>query len=494
MTAAAPPVRLAIDSVAFYMRNVRMRLPFRYGKACLVAAPLLHVRLVARGENGRTVEATSADMLPPKWFDKSPDKSFARNVSDLILAARTGAQAYLAVGSRCLSPFDIWLEAHPLIQDAARLVGLNSLTACFGSSIIERAMIDAACRLAHADFHTLTAANSFGVEPAQVHSELNGCDIAKAISPGSRQWLFVRHTVGMADPIFDADIPPAERLDDGIPQSVEAWITAAGVRYFKIKVSAAFEADRTRLARIASLLDAALPGQYRLTLDGNEQFPSMAVLRHWYQAMQDSPDLHNLLGRVLFIEQPVERGAALSERGVEGIREANELPPIIIDESDDHLDAFKRAAALGYRGVSAKNCKGVFPALLNRMLVDVFAKSSGLPYIMSGEDLCNQPIVPLQQDLCLLSVLRVEHAERNGHHYCGTLDHVSGKELTGCLREHPDLYESYRQSARLRIRDGQIQLGSLVRPSFGLGVDPDFDHMIPLADWEYESLGINEES
>jgi hypothetical protein len=56
------------------------------------------------------------------------------------------------------------------------------------------------------------------------------------------------------------------------------------------------------------------------------------------------------------------------------------------------------------------------------------------------------------------------------------------------------LYEPFRQSARLRIRDGLIQLGSLAQPSFGLGVDPDFESMTPLADWEYESLGINEES
>ena len=39
--------------------------------------------------------------------------------------------------------------------------------------------------------------------------------------------------------------------------------------------------------------------------------------------------------------------------------------PVIIDESDDSLDAFPRAKALGYRGVSSKTCKGIYKLLIN---------------------------------------------------------------------------------------------------------------------------------
>ena len=39
--------------------------------------------------------------------------------------------------------------------------------------------------------------------------------------------------------------------------------------------------------------------------------------------------------------------------------------PWIIDEADGWLDAFKEAAALGYRGTSHKNCKGVYKSLKN---------------------------------------------------------------------------------------------------------------------------------
>ena len=39
---------------------------------------------------------------------------------------------------------------------------------------------------------------------------------------------------------------------------------------------------------------------------------------------------------------------------------------MLIDESDDGLDAFPRARALGYAGVSSKMCKGLYKSLLNR--------------------------------------------------------------------------------------------------------------------------------
>ena len=39
---------------------------------------------------------------------------------------------------------------------------------------------------------------------------------------------------------------------------------------------------------------------------------------------------------------------------------------MIVDESDDALDAFVRARAKGYRGVSSKTCKGIYKSLDQR--------------------------------------------------------------------------------------------------------------------------------
>ena len=484
---------ISIESVEFFVRNVTMWVPFRYGKACLVAAPLLHARLKARDEQGHTAYGVSADMLPPKWFDKSADKTYRRNISDLILAAKLGAQTYCEVGSRWRTPFELWHEACDLLLESGPFVGLNALTSSFGSSIVERALLDAAGKLAGADLHTMLRENLLGIVPEAVHAELAGRRLADSIGPEPCEGLYIRHTVGLSDPIRDEDIAPGDRRNDGIPQSLEAWIREAGVRYFKIKISAGIDADRSRLLTVAAMLDHALNGTYRVTLDGNEQFANASELADWHRALRVEAGLSTLFERILFIEQPIERSAALSRETTRCLKEASELPPVILDESDGELDAFKRGVELGYRGISVKNCKGVLKGLLNKMLVDLFNAPDGGRYILSSEDLCNQPIVALQQDLCTLSVLGVEHAERNGHHYCGTLDHVSEGELAACLDVHEALYETHRAGARLRIRDGRIDLRSLRQPGLGVGMETDFAHMTPIADWEYESLGIEGE-
>lgn len=478
----ADPLRLAIEDVQFYIRNRTLRLPFRYGKACLTAAPLLHCRLAASG-NGRTAAGVSADMLPPKWFDKSPDKTFRNNIDELIQAAGMGEQAFRHAAGTAETPFDIWHKADMAVRKEAALAGLNGLTASFGVSILERAMLDAACRIALMPFHELVRSNGIGMEPEAVHAELIGQTLANCIPRKPLDTVAVRHTVGFADPIRDDELEPAS---DRIPRSVEGWIRESGIRYFKIKISGDVEADGARLEALASLFDARCD-DYAVSLDGNEQFPGLDELNAWFASMESRPTLSNLLSRVLYLEQPIERDAALS-RTVE----SESLPPLIIDESDDAVDAFQRAQKLGYRGCSVKNCKGVMPALLNQMLVHRLNQNESGRYFLTSEDLCNQPIVPLQQDLCTLSTLGINHSERNGHHYGGAADHLSQQETQGCLAAHDDLYESHGTNAALRVEDGMLHLSSIHREGFGVSVPVDFDSMTPLDDWAFDSLGVED--
>jgi hypothetical protein len=483
-------VTLALESVDFFMRNIHMRLPFRYGNACLVASPILHARLRAKGEDGREVTGVSADLLIPKWFDKDPAKNYRQNIEDLIAVARVGVRQFLDAGSGLTAPYALWFDAYHRVLEETAAAGYNGLTGSFGSTIIERAVIDAACQLGDADYHSMVHSGRLGIDPGAVHEELAGMTVSDCLPSQPLDALYVRHTVGLGDPILDSDIPESDRLGDGIPQSLEAWVKEARVRYFKVKVCADLDADMARLAEIARLLDTCAAPGYGVSLDANEQFKSGADLAAWLEAAHAADELRNLLAHLIFIEQPMERGVALSAEGAQGFADFADLPPVVIDESDDSLDAFKRSVELGYRGTSVKNCKGVFKGILNRMLVEHYNRTHGSGFTLTGEDLSNQPIVALQQDLCTLSVLGVPHAERNGHHYCGTLDHVSSSELNTCLVTHGALYESFGKSARLRIRDGAVDLRSLRCPGYGLGIPTDFGHMTPLDDWDYDSLGV----
>src|SRR3989337_1927800 len=147
--------------------------------------------------------------------------------------------------------------------------------------------------------------------------------------------------------------------------------------------------------------------------------------------MQGDKRLARLVKSVLFIEQPVKRQKALASR-VEGIDK-----PVIIDESDDALDAFPRARALGYRGVSSKTCKGIYKSLANRARCAAWGEG----YFMSGEDLTIQAGLALQQDLALASLLGLTHVERNGHNHLHGLTDLPPGDQAAILAAHPDLYE-----------------------------------------------------
>ena len=155
-----------------------------------------------------------------------------------------------------------------------------------------------------------------------------------------------------------------------------------------------------------------------------------------------------------------------------------EEKPVIIDESDDSLEAFPRARRLGYTGVSSKTCKGLYKSLLNAARCRLWNREEGaVRYFMSGEDLTIQAGLALQQDLALVSLLGLAHVERNGHHYVDGMAALPSTEQAAFLEAHPDLYERAHGAVRLKIRDGDLQLGSLGCPGFASAAMPDWEAM-----------------
>jgi hypothetical protein len=146
---------------------------------------------------------------------------------------------------------------------------------------------------------------------------------------------------------------------------------------------------------------------------------------------------------------------------------------MIIDESDDSLDAFPRAKALGYKGVSSKTCKGLYKSLINAAR----CKQWGEGYFMTGEDLTIQAGIALQQDLALVSLLGLTHVERNGHHYVNGMAGLPTHEQESFLSEHRDLYEHSHGAVRVRIKEGVIQMKSLDCAGFASRALPDWNAM-----------------
>jgi len=469
--------RLRVREVALFQRDVRLRLPFRFGVVTLTESPQAFVRARIALEDGREAWGAAAEMLAPKWFDKDPALSNEDNVEQLWTALRVARDLYVE-GRLAHTAFRLFDESyHFQIAECGRR-GLNPLVASYGPALLDRAVLDALCRLHGVSFYAAMRTNLPGMAPAEFLPEFAGFDFdafLAALRPAEA--LHARHTVGLVDPIAAADQPPGRRLNDGLPETLEEVVTAYGHTYFKLKVGGDVAADVARLTAIAGVLDRR-PEPYVVTLDGNEQYHAVDEVLALWRAIEAAPALRRLAASILFIEQPIARTQALVD-DVDALAAAR---PLIIDESDADLDAFPEAKARGYRGVSSKACKGFYKSLLNRARCVRWNQEAGQErYFMSAEDLTTQPGLALQQDLALVSLLGLTHVERNGHHYVRGLAALPPGEQKALLAAHPDLYMDDDGLVRLRIARGRLDIRSLACEGFAAGAEPDWTSMREVA-------------
>jgi enolase-like protein len=463
-------MRFRVTEILFFERQVKLRLPFRFGVVTLTEAPQAFVRARIKLENGTEAEGAAAELLAPKWFDKDPQLSNEQNFEQLRSSLRLARDAYIAGSDN--TAFGHWIEVYAPQIALGTMQGLNSLTACFGPALIDRALIDALCRALGISFYDAIRKNVAGITAPGWQADLMAFDMEEflfGLKP--RQTIAARHTVGLLDPITAADVK--QPAADGLPESLDEVIQRYGHRWFKLKVGGDVAADVERLAAIASVLDG-ISDPYQATLDGNEQFGNAnEVVELWNRVRRDAR-LKRLASSIAFIEQPIKRSQALAG----DISVLAEDKAVIIDESDDSLEAFPRARRLGYTGVSSKTCKGFYKSLLNAARCRMWNMEEGTDrYFMSGEDLTIQAGLALQQDLALVSVLGFTHVERNGHHYVNGMAGLPEAEQQAFLKAHGDLYEHSHGAVRLHIVNGNLALGSLAVPGYASAAMPQWDSM-----------------
>jgi hypothetical protein len=201
---------------------------------------------------------------------------------------------------------------------------------------------------------------------------------------------------------------------------------------------------------------------------------------------------HRFLQSILFIEQPFPRGITLKEEIRETIARISKVYPVVIDESDETLESVPRALELGYAGFAIKSIKGPLKALLNVGATQCHPQRPARP-IISGEDMCNLPVIPLHSDLVLMSAMGMAHVERNGHHYSFGTTHLSKAEQTALLRNHPRLYHRISNGlVVLNTESGALDVSSLIDcAGFGVTADEiDPAAMQDLEYWKFESLNL----
>jgi hypothetical protein len=476
---------LQVKSYDLRMFDMHTRIPFRYGIWTLGACPHMFVQLTLEID-GRRATGVSADHLPPKWFTKDPQTPFEDDLRDMIELIRHAADVAVSAGQ--VQDVQSLVDAVYRAQSIwGRSKNFPPLLYNFGVSLVERAAIEAFCKAKGVNFAAAVQTNLLGIRFS--NPELAKTQPAQWLPKQPLRRIIARHTVGLVDYLTDEEIPAAERVDDGLPQSFEACIRYYGLRHFKLKVAGDIDKDAARLKRIAAIIQKNVRGgDWAHSIDANENYKEIAPFRRLWETLARDEALKPFLSRLLFVEQPLHRDVALSDHVKSEISDSKDRPPIIIDESDGDLTSLPRALECGYVGTSHKNCKGIIKGINNACLLEKRRRDHpGRRYVLSGEDLSNVGPVALLQDLAAVAALGIESVERNGHHYFRGLSMHSPQVQAAILQKHGDLYRKHETAgyATLNVKGGVIDVASVVDAPFGVGFELDVSKFRPLDQWKF---------
>lgn len=476
------PIDIRVRGFRVGLVDCRLRIPFRFGVATLTAAPHATVRVEIENGEGERAVGFAADLLAPKWFDKDLGKTNEQNFEDLLASTERAMDVFADPAAGTATVFEHWRRTYGACHVPGRDDPSAALVSGFGIAICERAIIDATCRLVGLSFAAALREDVLGFRPGDIWPELAGWDHATDLGAPPKDRIAVRHTVGMADALRPSDVNAADRVDDGLPECLVDDIRRYGLDTFKVKLCGTKDDDLARLLAFSSVVEEHVPEGLRVTVDANEQFADVADVVRLFEELGRHDGGRRLLDALMLVEQPLARHVSFDPQRTAAMGDLAAFAPCIIDESDVDIEAFDRALDCGYRGVSVKNCKGVFRALLNRGLV--CARSDGPDDLFqSAEDLTNLATVSLQQDLATHAVLGLPHVERNGHHYFRGLMHLPDPEVRQALARHPDLYEERDGLPQLRIVEGSLEIGSLHCVGYGHAIDIDMDARTQPATW-----------
>lgn len=477
---------IEVRSADAFVTTLSTRQPFGFGETTIDRLPHVFVSVEAEVDGEQTT-GVAADHAIPKWFVKDPEKSPREDIADIAsVIERTCATA--ADLPPAPTPFDAWRRLYDRMQAWAADAGHPPLLATFGTSFVERGLIEAHCRARDTTVADAFREGDLGLDLGTLHPELAELAPVGLLPDTPRRAVAVRHTVGLSDPLTDDEIETP--IDDGLPESLAGYVREDGLRHFKCKVSGDAGPDRTRLTRIATVLDDHCD-TYAVSLDANEQYRDVGAFRELWTALTDDPALRSFRENLLWVEQPFARDVALTEATGAALRDWHDRPPLIIDESDGRIESCRVALDRGYAGTSYKNCKGVFAGVANACLLEHRRRTTDDgPHVLSAEDLTTIGPVSLQQDLAIVATLGIEHGERNGHHYFRGLSAFPADVQSAVHDAHGDLYRRHEAGfPTLAIEGGRLALDSVVDAPFGVGLAVDPSRFTPLSDWDPDDLG-----
>ena len=479
-------VPVSLHEAVLSVRSRPVRSPVRLGGVDRDRLDELHLSLELSTADGRRARGEAADVLAPDWFDPLlPTGSRA-----LASGARTAADVAVASARLPRAAYRIWRDAYEAAVALGGDRGMGPMAAGHGAALLERALFDGLGRALDLPYHELLRRNLGGIELGDIHPELAGAAPADVLPPRPSGRLQVRHTVGAGDILREADLPRGDGREGAAPEPLEASVRLQGLRNFRIELEGRPASDADRLGRIAEILAGV--ADLCVVLDGGEAFTDPADLHALLDRLESGPETgRRLYAAIAWVEQPFPRAEALGPALGREVAALGARKPLFIDESNQTLGAFKRAAGLGYAGTTCRIGTGLTMALANRALCNLWNGGGQGSGRLSGAELLSLPVAGLHQHLAQMAALGVDPVECRGAWHGPGLAHLSPAERGACARSHGALYEELAADrTRLAIRRGHLDVASLNQaPGLGIGFPIDPSKWTALSDWQPEPAG-----
>jgi L-alanine-DL-glutamate epimerase-like enolase superfamily enzyme len=366
---ASRPTDIRILEVNHQFEDFLYRVPYQFGGRTVDRVTLLNVTCRVRTGDGKEASGFGSMTLGNAWAFPAASQEVGlgamRALADELRAQTaacddTGHPVDLA---RVLDP--AYLRAAEAVSRARQLaVPIPKLCTLVVASPFDAALHDAYGKAFNVSCYETYGASFMSRDlSADLGSEFKGEYLDRYVPSKPQPVMPVFHSVGASDPLEASDVK--QRVEDGLPNTLEEWIQRDGLIRFKIKLNGGnLAADLDRVIRTDRIASRTLPARgvadWKYLLDFNEGCPNVAYLLEFLRKVREATATG--FDRILYIEQPTARDLQKDRANV--MHEAARLRPIVVDESLTDLESLLLAREMGYTGVALKACKGQSHAML----------------------------------------------------------------------------------------------------------------------------------
>ncbi|HEU0068715.1 MAG TPA: enolase C-terminal domain-like protein, partial [Nitrospiraceae bacterium] len=365
------PTDIRLCQVQYAQERVSFRAPLKFGGRVVTDAVLMNVTADVETRDGRRGRGFGSMPAGVVWAWPTP-----RLTTEQTLAAM------LEFTSRCVElandyqglghPLEITHALAAAHGELATKVAAHckqaelmpALAQLLSASPLEAAIYDAYGKTLKANSYNLLGPEyvNSDLEP-YLTAEFRGEYLDRYTSRQCKPRMPLYHLVGALDALTESDL--TQRINDGLPETLGAWIAYNGLTHLKIKLNG--DDLQWDVARVVAVERVAAEAQQRrgctawhYSLDFNEKCANVQyVLDFLARVREESPAA---LSRVQYIEQPTHRDLRANPEN--RMHAAAKIKPVVIDESLVDLESLLLAREQGYSGVALKACKGHSEALL----------------------------------------------------------------------------------------------------------------------------------